>query len=49
MKKILISLYTILALSATSCSDFLDSHPSYAVDTDVAVTDEVAEALTNAC
>ncbi len=49
MKKIITLIYTAIALSAVSCSDFLDSHPSYAVDTDVAVNDEVAEALTNAC
>lgn len=33
----------------TSCSDFLDSFPSYAVDPNMSVADAEAEALTNAC
>lgn len=51
MKK---TLYTIIAcisvMSVTSsCSGFLDSFPSYAVDPNVSVSDSVAIALTNGC
>ena len=34
---------------ASSCSGFLDSFPSYAVDPNVSVSDSVAIALTSGC
>lgn len=50
MKKFL---YTIIAGvmlgGMASCSGFLDSFPSYAVDPNVSVSDSVAIALTNGC
>ena len=49
MKKIRLLIFAAFAASAVSCSGFLDSFPSYAVDTSVSVTDSVAIALTNGC
>lgn len=42
-----IALTGILGLSA--CSDYLDKYPTDAVSTDASITEDVAEALTNAC
>lgn len=44
-----IAISAMAALTLSSCSDFLDSFPSYAVDPSVEVTDSVAMALTNGC
>lgn len=44
--------YTMILLAAAlmaSCSDFLEKRPYDAVDPDMAVTEDVAVALTNAC
>lgn len=51
MKHINISIISLCAAAmlGASCSDFLDSFPSYAVDPNVSVTDSVAIALTNGC
>ena len=43
-----ILIVTVL-ITLTSCSNFLDKYPTYAVDTESTVTDDVAIALTNAC
>lgn len=49
MKKIISAALVLVTLGMASCSDFLDSFPSYAVDPSVSVTDSVAIALTNGC
>ncbi|MBE6250335.1 MAG: RagB/SusD family nutrient uptake outer membrane protein [Bacteroidales bacterium] len=48
MKHHIIVILTI-ALSAYSCSEFLDSMPPYAVSSGTEMSDSVAVALTNAC
>jgi len=50
MKKII--LYTIICfgmMGLSSCSGYLDKYPADAVSTDAPVTEDVAQALTNAC
>lgn len=50
MKKFIYSVAVLLfGMTATSCEDFLDKTPFDRVDPQTNVTDEVAEALANAC
>ncbi len=49
MNNLKITILGLAGLAMTSCSGFLDSFPSYAVDPSVSVTDSVAIALTNGC
>ena len=50
MKKIIKNILPALALLIlASCSDFLDKYPTYAVDPESEITDDVAVALTTAC
>ena len=49
MKKITNIIGVLTLLLFASCSDFLDKYPSYAVDPESEVTDDVAKALTTAC
>ncbi|MBE6215105.1 MAG: RagB/SusD family nutrient uptake outer membrane protein [Bacteroidales bacterium] len=51
MRKTIYSILACMSLTAfaSSCTGFLDSFPSYAVDPNVSVSDSVAIALTNGC
>lgn len=50
MRKSILTILSVIALLPFhSCSGFLDSFPSYAVDPNVSVSDSVAIALTNGC